>query len=251
MQLNGDTETVRLTLPPLSRSELKFALAILSFEREIDRSERRQRTTRQPTSSRPALKLREKNPPTETTARRDAGLLKSAMKLEDEARAYAQRIVKSAKLKKQVWRYYFEEKPAEDVRIDTILRDWKEASTELRKAIEQRAGWFSVPYLALPAPRPIPAITSPGDLVLWFSVRLVANRQARFFVRCKLCDRFAVRRRSNAAYCDDRCQKLAKIEMTYKKRRADFSTWLLSQSKDRWLPPRMELQRVAAQRAFS
>lgn len=218
---------MRLTLPPLTPEELKLAVIILRFDEDIQRSKRRNEAEQA------------------KTIRRH---IESAIKLNSAARVLAQRAVKAADIKVQIWRYNFEEITAE-VPKDRAFREWIEAAKTFRKNVTERAGWFPFPWIALPAKKMIPAITDPRDLVIWFSVRLFANRQHRFFVRCKLCGKFAVRKRSSAAYCGDECQHLAMVEATYKRRGADFSEWLLSQPKDRWLPPRMEMRRTAIARS--
>jgi hypothetical protein len=170
----------------------------------------------------------------------------SVMKLDKAAEAYARATFNGAKVKKNIWRFYFKENDSEDVRITRIQREWENAAELLQKGIEERAGWFQMPQLWMPAKRPILAITSPEVLALWFSLRLAANRQARFFVKCKECGAFAVRKRSTALYCSSRCQKFANVEATYRNREADLTEWLKRQPESRWLPPRMALRRMAA-----
>jgi hypothetical protein len=204
---------MRLTLPPLTRYEIRIALAVLAL-----------------------------NP------NRKTEFFDQAMALEKSASAYAQRAAKVAKIKNNIWRYFYAETQPDDVRIQAILREWRAASEMLRENISKRAAWCPMPQLALPAKKPIPAITSPADLVIWFSVRAIANRQTRFFVKCKLCGAFSVRKRSTAAYCGPKCQRLAIIERMYKKRGADFGEYLKSIPEDHRLPPRMELERTIAAR---
>src|SRR6185437_112285 len=112
---------MQLTLAPLTRSEIAIALDILAFK----------------------------------PANINTASLKTAMKLDNAAAVYAQRAVKAAKIKIPIWRHYFETIKPGDVRTDRIFREWKEAAEHLRNDVVSRAGWFSMPSLALPAKQPI------------------------------------------------------------------------------------------------
>lgn len=240
---------MRLTLPPLSRDEIRIALRILSLDppsatyKRIDKKQLAKAGATQE-------EVRRSSVADAVHEKRAKAFFEGVMSLEKTGSAYARKVARPAKLKNNIWRYYFAETEPDDVRIQTILREWRGASEVLRENVGKRAAWCPMPQLALPAKTPIPAITLPADLVLWLSVRAIANRQFRFFVKCKLCGKFTVRERSTAAYCSSKCQRLAVVERTYKKRGADFGEYLTNLPEDQRLPPRMELQRtIAAQRS--
>jgi hypothetical protein len=200
---------MRITVAPLSPPELRIALDILNLE----------------------------------ARKRPDDFVKAALRLEENALKYSKLAARAAQLKKRIWRYYFAESEPNDVQIQRMRREWAEASKVLREGIDQRAGWFSLPYLALPSKQTIVAIVYPKDLANWFSCRLTANRQGRFVVKCKLCGQFGIRKRGTAQYCSMRCQKLANTEQTYQAQGADFSEWLLKQPRTIALPPRLQLMR--------
>ncbi len=176
-------------------------------------------------------------------------LVKASVRIEETARKYAIAAARGAQLKRSPWRYNFRPQDAGDVSVKRIRAEWEKASSDFKNGIERKAGWCEFPWFGLPSNRTIVLVRFPSEIVNWFLVRLIANQQTRFFVRCELCHRYAVRRRGSAKYCSPRCQKIANAEATYKRSGADFSEWLLKQPRDRMLPPRMEVRRIIALQA--
>jgi hypothetical protein len=203
---------MRITIAPLSDSEVRMALEILNLPSNL----------------------------------RAEDVVKASLRLEESAQNYAITSARGARLQHSPWRYNFREQDAGDVSVKKVRAEWERASSDFKNAIDRKAGWCEFPWFALPSKRTIVLVRFPREVVNWFLVRLIANRQGRFFVRCGLCRRYAVRRRGSAKYCSARCQKMVNTEATYKKSGADFSEWLLKQPQDRALPPRMELRRMIA-----
>jgi hypothetical protein len=210
---------MRITLLPLSKRELQSVVAILNLKTEKDSS----------------------------TA--------PMMKVENDARKYSRAALRGTSVQAQIWRqaYIFGKKDSQDERRWKLQKEWTQARDYLNHAIfdhrHKKGMWIEeLPPIALPAEKPPVAIRYPIDIAVWLLARAVANRQRRYFVKCALCKRFALRERGTAKYCNKDCQLQANVEATYKRQGGDFSEYLLKQDSGRPLPIRHELMRRIAER---
>ena len=183
---------MRITLPPLKRTELQLLLDILNAK----------------------------------TGRKDPAA--PLIELEQKARAYMADPRNGIEMVKERWGRAWGD--LDELKTHTQLhRRWEEARQPLESAIvdqRHKTGFFlPLPQLGLPSKKPLARIFLPVDLSCWLLARAVANRQHWRLVKCALCPKFGLRARAkrDARYCSERCQRLANVEQMKKKYADEFS----------------------------